>query len=44
MMHTTVNAPALRDTPDVTCSSDVQDSGLRKKVVHREEIPGQSKP
>ena len=38
-----MNPPALREIPDVTCPSDVQDSERRKEVVHHEEIPGQSK-
>ena len=39
MMHITMKAPALRDTPDVACPSDAQDSERRKEVVHHEEIP-----
>ena len=39
VMHTTMNPPALRDTPDITCPSDVQDSERRKEVVYHEEFP-----
>ena len=38
-----MNAPALRDTPDVTCRSDFQDSERSNEVVHHEEIPRQPK-
>ena len=42
-MHASTKSPALSDTPDVTCPSDVPDSERRKEVVHHEEIPGQPK-
>ena len=39
MMQTSLKSPALSDTPDVTCPSDVPDSERRKEVVHHEQIP-----
>ena len=43
MMHTSTKSPALSDTPDVTCRSDLPETERRKEVVHHEQIPDQPK-